>query len=535
MIRNIQLYVLGAVLMLFGLSGFAQTYPPSCVITMPHSNAYFQSDNDVVIKVYSTDIGKSANNGTVSKVEFFNGDELLGEAEYNEGNTYYYTWESVAEGEYTIKAKATNDKGVAFTSAGVLIHVGADDIVQYGMSACKGKYLGNIVPNSPQAEYTNYWNGVTAENSCKWGTVESTKDSFKWNGADVAYNFAEENNLMFRYHAIAWGSQYPKWLEDLSDDVPAFRAQVEEYMAAIAERYTYIDQIDVLNENMYKNTWNGEEHAAGTPYFRKGMGGEGETGYDWVIWLFEKAREYFPNSKLVINDFELETSAAGRSETLETVKVLRDRGLIDGFGTQAHCFNVDHVTSSNLKSAIDDMAKSGLPVYVTELDIRGGVDSQDNEEEQLDVYESNFPVYWEHPAVAGITLWGYVSGTTWFNGTGLMSSSGVEKKALSWMKGYVNGQNSVGYPFSPANGCESIVSVETVGGSVITIMPNPATDMAVIHSNLFIQNVKVFNLLGTECFTIKGNIIDLEGIVPGVYNVVIATENKTESLKLIVK
>jgi GH35 family endo-1,4-beta-xylanase len=41
----------------------------------------------------------------------------------------------------------------------------------------------------------------------------------------------------------------------------------------------------------------------GTPYFREGLGGPGETGYDWAIWLFEKARFYFPNAKLILNDF----------------------------------------------------------------------------------------------------------------------------------------------------------------------------------------------------------------------------------------
>ncbi len=46
---------------------------------------------------------------------------------------------------------------------------------------------------------------------------------------------------------------------------------MEEYMAAVAERYPLIDQIDVLNENMYLNTWNGEEHAAGTPQLPNGI------------------------------------------------------------------------------------------------------------------------------------------------------------------------------------------------------------------------------------------------------------------------
>ena len=187
-----------------------------------------------------------------------------------------------------------------------------------------------------------YWNGVTAENSCKWGSSGRHADVMNWTNADKAYNHAKNHHMSFRYHALAWGSQYPSWIESLTPT--EFQEEMEEYMAAVAERYPLIDQIDVLNENMYLNTWNKEEHAAGTPYFREGLGGPGETGYDWVIWLFEKARFYFPDAKLVINDFELVTNAAGREEILEIVKVLRDRGLIDGFGTQSHYFNVDGIS-----------------------------------------------------------------------------------------------------------------------------------------------------------------------------------------------
>ncbi|HBX87909.1 MAG TPA: glycoside hydrolase, partial [Marinilabiliaceae bacterium] len=200
------------------------------------------------------------------------------------------------------------------------------------------------------------------------------------------------NNLSYRYHAIAWGSQYPSWIEPLSNDVAAFRAAIENYMAQIALRYPYIDQVDVLNENLYLNTYNGQEHAAGSPYFRKGLGGEGETGYDWVIWLFQKAREYFPNSRLVMNDFELEANYAGMDEMLAVVKVLRDRGLIDGFGTQAHHFNLDWMANdpSKIGSSLDRMAQSGLPIYVTELDMKG---NDNNENSQLNSYKNIFPVY----------------------------------------------------------------------------------------------------------------------------------------------
>jgi len=456
------LFTLTTIILFLCIETLAQTYPPSCVITAPHTNAYFKENTDVVIRVYSTDIGKSSNNGTVTKVEFYNGAVKLGETTTHINNTFTYTWECVPAGKHTIKAISTNSSGTSFTSANLVFTVGTAEVIPRGMSSDKGKYIANIISGSANNDYMTYWNGVTAENGCKWGSVESTRDVMNWSGADVSYNYAKNNNLMFRYHAIAWGSQYPTWLEGLSTDVTAFRAEIEEYMAAVAARYEYMDQIDVLNENLYLNTWDGNEHQLGTPYFRAGLGGTGATGYDWLIWLFTKAREYFPNSKLVMNDFELVNNTAGINEMLDAVKVLRDRGLIDGFGTQSHCFNVDAVQNNpnTLNSNLNLMATSGLPIFVTELDLNGG--NTVSEATQLTSYQNLFPVYWTNPNVAGITLWGYVEGSTWKTGTGILNSDRSERSSMVWLKDYINGVTNVGYPFAVTNTCVQDATIPTV-------------------------------------------------------------------------
>lgn len=442
LIRSIQIIIV-LVLIITSSTLYSQNSLPSCVITTPHCNAYYQEGTDILIRVYSTDIGGTYSGGSVSKVEFFNGSIKLGEATSSVSNTYSFTWKKVPAGEYTIIAKATDNSNSVATSAGVIITVGSAPVKILGLSSGKGKYLANIIPSSVRSDFNNYWNGVTAENSCKWGSVEGTRNVMNWTQADRAYNHAKSNNMPFRYHAIAWGSQYPQWITSLSQT--DFKKEIEEYMAAIAARYPLIDQIDVLNENMYINSYNKQEHAAGTPYFRAGMGGPGVTGYDWMIWLFEKARFYFPNSKLVMNDFELESNLAGLNEMLAGVKVLRDRGLIDGFGTQAHHFNLDGLSGSALQTSLNNMAKSGVPVYVTELDLKGKPESAAN---QSFSYSTLFPVYWDHPAVAGITLWGYVEGSTWSTGTGILNSNGTERAAMTWLKNYMEGRPEVGYPFA---------------------------------------------------------------------------------------
>lgn len=424
---------------------YAQNYPPSCVVITPYSNAYFKQGTDMVIEVYATDFGKSANNGTISSVEFYNGNILLGKTQREVDNKYSFVWKRLKEGTYTIKAKATNSNGVSFTSVGVIINVGAADVVAKGLSAGKGKYLANIFPARVGANYDTYWNGVTAENACKWGMVEAIRGQYTWQVADNAYKYATERNMIFRYHAGVWASQFPQWLVTLT--TTEARAEVTRHLTAIAERFPLADQIDLLNEQLFK-------HQKDNQKFRELLGGPGtaENDYAWQIWLFEQGRKIFPNTKLVLNDYGLEGDTKAIKAQLELFKVLRDRGLVDGFGTQAHAFNVDKPSADTIKASLDLMATAGLPIFVTELDMNGGVRGrQSSDSLQLISYKKSFPVFWEHPAVAGITLWGYVSGTTWMNGTGIVSREGIENPSMLWLKEYMAKRKNVGFPFSIPN------------------------------------------------------------------------------------
>lgn len=512
-------------LMLLALISNAQT-PPSCVITAPHCNAYFKQGTDVTIRVYSSDLGGTYLAAAVQKVEFFKDDIKLGETSSSNLNTYTYVWTNVPLGTYRITAKATDRNNRTFTSAGVIITVGSDSTISCGISAGKGKYLANINGYN-RADYTSFWNGVTAENSCKWGILESTRDVMNWTNADKAYNFATDNHLCFRYHVLAWDSQYPSWITTLS---PAdFQAEMEELMAAVSERFTMIDQIDVLNECL---------HAPATAYFPTGLGGPGVTGYDWIIWLYTKARYYFPNSKLIINEYGLETDATTRTKMLSIVKLLRDRSLIDGIGIQAHSFCLDGISATVLQSALNSMATTGIPLYITELDLKGTTISEAN---QLSSYKSLFPVLWNHPAVAGITLWGYVEGATWATGTGIINSDNTERAAMTWLKSYINGLPNVGYPCKDLNTNTSAGIGQLTLNQQISIYPNPVIDGKASIVNRYGENINCIEIIDTQGRTLKAfNTNDsitklvVSDLNNGIYFMKIYTEKSVLSQKIII-
>jgi endo-1,4-beta-xylanase len=51
--------------------------------------------------------------------------------------------------------------------------------------------------------------------------------------------------------------------------------------------------------------------------------------------------------------------------------------------------------------------------------------------------QSEFTMFWNDSNVKGITLWGYIVGATWETNSGLMTSSGTMRPAMSWLVNFL--------------------------------------------------------------------------------------------------
>ena len=323
----------------------------------------------------------------------------------------------------------------------------------------KSKFLGSVIPGSVPSTFTTYWNQVTPENSGKWGSVEATRNVMNWSGLDLAYNFAQTNGYKFKQHNFVWGSQFPAWITSLS--LADQRAEVVQWIQLFAQRFPNTWAVDVVNEPIK------------TPCpFKDALGGNGATGWDWVIFAFQTARQALPNAKLLINEFGTENDPNARAQYLTIINLLKARGLIDGIGVQAHFFNLDSMAASQMTSCLDAYAATGIDVYISELDITGGGTAAG----QLSKYQELFPVMWNHPIVKGITLWGYIEGQTWHATTGVVNADGTERPAMTWLKGFVTGTGG-GNTLTVSS---SSVSVAAAGGSsAVNVTSNVAWTVTV--------------------------------------------------------
>ena len=84
-------------------------------VTAPVNGATFTAGSSVTITANATDT-----DGTISKVEFFNGTTLLGQSLTS---PYSFAWANVPAGNYSLSVKATDNQNAVTTSAGVAISV----------------------------------------------------------------------------------------------------------------------------------------------------------------------------------------------------------------------------------------------------------------------------------------------------------------------------------------------------------------------------------------------------------------------------
>jgi endo-1,4-beta-xylanase len=289
----------------------------------------------------------------------------------------------------------------------------------------KSKFLGNAVSNGLWwPSFTTYWNQVTPGNAGKWESVEGAMDNYTWGPLDTIYDSAFVNNFKYKHHCLVWGNQQPSWIASV--DTATQRAQVEEWIRLVGERYTYAYFVDVVNEPF---------HAV--PSYSNALGGSGKTGWDWVITAFQYARHYLIKGvKLILNEYNVLQDNTVTTNFLNLIDTLRVRGLIDGIGIQGHYFEFKGPGYSypvnTLKANLQRLTATGLPVYISEFDINEPVDSA-----QLANYKIYFPLFWEEPGVKGITLWGYVQGDMWKQDAYLVRSNGTERPALQWLRKYV--------------------------------------------------------------------------------------------------
>lgn len=276
-------------------------------------------------------------------------------------------------------------------------------------------------------EYQNRIKGVfgtiTAENEMKPDALLNQAASqaatdgkpvlnLEYSGMTTILDFAKENGLKVRGHALIYAAQTPDWFFHVgyTDDGANVSASVLE-----SRMESYIKQVVEFVDTNYPGvvtSWDVVNEALEDDGTYKSNNWYTIMGKSYVTKAFEYASQYAStNSKLYYNDYNLEASGK-QTEVLDIItNVLLGGSRIDGIGMQEHV-TLTYPTVTNIQSAIEYYANLNMDVQITELDVQ--IDEDQTLSAQADRYEALFNLFKNKSAsISNVTLWGINDGSSW--------------------------------------------------------------------------------------------------------------------------
>ena len=278
------------------------------------------------------------------------------------------------------------------------------------------------------------YNRATPENAFKWQSIQRQPGVFDFVQAETFLDFAEQTGMEVHGHTIVWHQQVPGWVFQAPGGGPATREllleRLEEHMAALAARLgDRVHYWDVVNE-----AFNDDGSLRSTNWLTI-------IGDDYMEQAFALAGRYFPNAKLVYNDFSMENTGK-RDAVARMVRDFQSKGIrIDAVGSQGH-FQLGSPSVAAIQSSIQILADTGVEVLISEMDVdvlppagaNQGADLSVNAQlsAQLNPYSECLPPLVEQQAaerwgsifdmfvqnkdkVRSVTLWGLSDGHSWLN------------------------------------------------------------------------------------------------------------------------
>ncbi len=242
-----------------------------------------------------------------------------------------------------------------------------------------------------------------------WHILEPRQAQYNDQPYLAIYQWAEAHSKTTLGHSIFYGADEPDdadpadghlnfiqpWLRQLQ---PAqLEAAMKRHLARVLDRFgNKISEYVLVNEVL------GKTDLVPGNYYNEVL------GYSSVEPYFRWAEEVAPNAKFYLN----ENSIMFGRKTDGYVHIIRsvlDAGLeLGGIGIQGHMMTDTIPTEEMMWSQLEALATFDLPIRITEF----GVQTADQEHYAQDMYRF-YRLCFAHPAVVGITRWGFWEPEMW--------------------------------------------------------------------------------------------------------------------------
>jgi len=255
------------------------------------------------------------------------------------------------------------------------------------------------------AVFRENFNSAVTENALKWLSMQPEAGPVNHAVVDAMLAWTDAQGIPLRGHNIYWGIEkfVPGWLKELDD--AELRKTLEARARDVGRRYRgRFAEYDLNNEMIHGN------------YFAERLGER--ITLDMARWV--KAQD--PGAKLYLNDYDI-TTGRKLDAYVKHIEALRAMEVpFDGIGVQGH-LHAETFDRGELQRSLDELAKFGLPIRVTEFNVPGQRSKYYEKREMPITAEEEkakareladfYRICFAHPAVEGVLMWGFWEGANW--------------------------------------------------------------------------------------------------------------------------
>jgi endo-1,4-beta-xylanase len=284
----------------------------------------------------------------------------------------------------------------------------------FGAALSSGAFSGRMRDEDQrkyQETFLANFNAAVTENALKWHDMERRQGEVNYRVVDAILAWTDRHEIPLRGHNIFWGipNRVQTWLKAMDDAtlLDTLKARALDIGRRYRGRFA---EYDLNNEMLHANYY--AERLG--PAITKQMA-------DWI-------KQADPGARLFFNDYDILTGKR-LDDYIKHIRGLLEQGTpMAGIGVQGHLHG-ETFDPKALQDALNELAKIGLPIRITEFNMPGQRSVFMKERnlkltpEQEQAKAKNLTEYYRicfaHPAVEGILMWGFWEGANWIRQSSL--------------------------------------------------------------------------------------------------------------------
>lgn len=277
----------------------------------------------------------------------------------------------------------------------------------------QGRWVGvavapQLIANDPvyAGLLARQFNMMTPEVAMKFEVLHPERDRYDFSGGDAILAFARAHNMAVRGHTLVWDQQLPAWLTEGQFSRDQWRTILQEHIQTVVGHYKgKLAAWDVVNEAFDDNG-----SLRNTVWLRN-------IGPEYIALAFRWAHEADPQARLFYNDNGGEGLGRKSDAIYALAQGLLQSGIpISGIGMEMHTWLDGPPKPDDLAANMQRLARLGLEVHITEMDIRTQYSTQPPAAklaDQASMYRGIFSACLAAPNCKAFVTWGLTDRYSW--------------------------------------------------------------------------------------------------------------------------